>query len=276
MKIIKYRPIIFPKLRIIICCVILALLVSSLINVFDMINRAVNYSVREVAPEKLYYVYEGETIESNIVRDNVVLYYQETVIDAVYVHFLILTPEKKLMYIYGNSDEFGDHYSYELMMENGTYDSFWFFASAQKMDDATRKSIESRITSEFLTKYGVTLDDLSDIYLKMTAGQSPPASSEIMSYIILCALYVFLVFLGVWPFLRNRIYHSRVRSGKMDIDPLELKAEGLDNQPGQTFYDKKDSFWLTNNSGLDKDENDGYYNNINMSDNDGDNGNTYN
>ena len=132
MKIIKYRPIIFPKLRIIICCVILALLVSSLINVFDMINRAVNYSVREVAPEKLYYVYEGETIESNIVRDNVVLYYQETVIDAVYVHFLILTPEKKLMYIYGNSDEFGDHYSYELMMENGTYDSFWFFASAQK------------------------------------------------------------------------------------------------------------------------------------------------
>lgn len=276
MKVIKYKPIRLPLLRLIICGVILAMLISTLTGVVNTISRNVNYPYREVQPEKLYYISENEKIESCAERKHVVLFYKEDEVYNTSIHMLVLTPEKKLVYIMGNSEEMGDYYSFELMMTKNAYDSYSFTGGVYSLDKETRKNLESHITGDLLKEYGVTSDDISDVYIRMEIGDSRPEIPDIMPGIMLSVLYAVLICIGLWPFLRNRIYHSRVKSGKMEMDPLEISEEGLDYHPQQLYHAPSDDFWLINNSGLDKDENDGYYNNINMSDNDGDNGNTYN
>lgn len=272
MKIIRYRPIRLPWLRAIVCGIILYFMVSSVSNVFVLINKNVNYPYREVEPEKLYFIYENEKIVSSAEKEHVVLFYEEEIVYNMWIHMLVLTPEKKLVYIMGSGEEMGDYYSFELMMTKGTYNSCSFAGTVRSLDKETKQKLESHITKELLDKYGVTSENLSDVYIRMEMSDDKPEMSDIVPHIILSVMYLVLLCVALWPFLRNRIYHSRVKNGKMEMDPLEIKEEGLDYHPSKLYHEKSDDFWLTDNSGLDKDRNDGYYNNINTNDNDGGNG----
>ena len=272
MKIIRYRPIRLPWLRAIVCGIILYFMVSSVSNVFVLINKNINYPYREVEPEKLYFIYENEKIVSSAEKEHVVLFYEEEIVYNMWIHMLVLTPEKKLVYIMGSGEEMGDYYSFELMMTKGTYNSCSFAGTVRGLDKETKQKLESHITKELLDKYGVTSENLSDVYIRMEMSDDKPEMSDIVPHIILSVMYLVLLCVALWPFLRNRIYHSRVKNGKMEMDPLEIKEEGLDYHPSKLYHEKSDDLWLTDNSGLDKDRNDGYYNNINTNDNDGGNG----
>lgn len=249
MTLIKYKPIRFPKVMAAIYFLIAVTLISSVVTLISMINDMVTFPYRDVEHDRIYFVNEDEMIKSDVYRKDVVAFNSEIKLDVDYIKMLVKTPENKLVYITGDSDHMGDYYALELMMENHTYDDYSFSGRAEKMDSNVENEMLSLVTGDMLSENGVTVDDISDIYIRMDCYCTPPDGDDIKNAVLRCVFILLLLLIALWPVVRNGIYHSRVKKGIMQTDPRELEYKGLAPiKPAQLYHTEKDDFWLIDNT----------------------------
>ncbi len=261
MKLMEYRPIKFFKIyiaMIILLTIVLGYHIYMLINIIDKKN---SYPYHEFDINSLYYVSEGDLVEGYIGSEDIVLYIYEKGANTDYVHLFVKTPQKKIVYLFGETDSIGDYYSIEMASKGEGLGECFCSGRVQIMEGKQAIEVQKRLTSDALSKFGLTADDLSWAYITMDVHDSQPTDDDISNMAVRCIVVAIVLLVLLLPILRNAIYLSRVKKGKAKPVSFIYKEDDNDEPaPRALYHTKSDDFWLMEPSALDKDDEDGYNN----------------
>ena len=254
-KEMQYRPSINPKWIVAVCLTaVVCLVIGCVVQVIGGIKMIAhnNDLYREVAFEDIDNIKINEKVLGRVMRKDTVYYYTVDTGRADWERYLVvLTPERKMMVFYANSDASPVSYDFMQMMmapeeiKNADssdsaeepaagYEFFDYGGFGRVCTAEVRKAVQSHLPKDLYAQYGLTEDDFAPVYLECS-------DSEVMNgaYSVFEIVWTFLtaaVMLGLAIFLfyksiKNMSYHSRVTSGAIP-PPLTVRPEDIPTEMG--------------------------------------------